>query len=432
MRKINFIKGGTNMVKRPRWEIKYELYKTEGEKFEKIKAEIEELKNATVTARTIEEFENAKIKQKKEIMNKMNQVKEYNIFKKFESKIDNILEYRKDLEKRLDSLPRDTRQELENKNKEKEALMQTVTLYQKEIENMEKMLKQQQSDEYKKLVAFALKDRKETMEKIQERQLELDNEISELQEAGKNFNETAENQKIMLERKIAKCNIIAANLLKGKDIGEFSLNVNDGKQKYTAQNNNMKKEIEASKYPNAKITEQADNNLNVREAKPTSMQNSQANAIAKVEDFSQKHPKLAKVMNFFKDLKNKLVSKISTKGLKDEEVEAEVKNTVKEEMDDDFYKKYDKVFEGRKTKQQTLEKQQPQEQNNFESEEDKLLWEITEKGKNKTFRDRLKTSRTVSANNYAEKFGGIYEKQDGATYKKHEEQPEQEPQQLER
>ena len=125
------------------------------------------------------------------------------------------------------------------------------------------------------------------MEKIQERQLELDNEISELQEAGKNFNETAENQKIMLERKIAKCNIIAANLLKGKDIGEFSLNVNDGKQKYTAQNNNMKKEIEASKYPNAKITKQADNNLNVREAKPTSMQNSQANAIAKVEDFSQ-------------------------------------------------------------------------------------------------------------------------------------------------
>ena len=118
--------------------------------------------------------------------------------------------------------------------------------------------------------------------------------------------------------------------------------------------------------------------------------------------------------------------------MKDEEVEAEVKNTVKEEMDDDFYKKYDKVFEGRKTKQQTLEKQQPQEQNNFESEEDKLLWEITEKGKNKTFRDRLKTSRTVSANNYAEKFGGIYEKQDGATYKKHEEQPEQEPQQLER
>ena len=65
----------------------------------------------------------------------------YENFKNNQQQIENIFEYRKDLEHRLMALPKDTRQEVEEKRQELSGVEQRVTQYQKEIEEMKKQLK---------------------------------------------------------------------------------------------------------------------------------------------------------------------------------------------------------------------------------------------------------------------------------------------------
>ena len=109
----------------------------------------------------------------------------YENFKNNQQQIENIFEYRKDLEHRLMALPKDTRQEIEEKRQELSGVEQRVTQYQKEIEGMKKQLKTNMAEEERQILLFTLKTKMEAMEPLQTRQSDLDMQIGTLEEQGK-------------------------------------------------------------------------------------------------------------------------------------------------------------------------------------------------------------------------------------------------------
>lgn len=342
------------MEKKPRWEIKYEKYKAEEPKYRTMRATIAELEASIATLeggevkvkgdfKTKEAYQEALEAKKSEIQKEIKTKKEevdlikkelagYENFKNNQQQIENIFEYRKDLEHRLMALPKDTRQEVEEKRQELSGVEQRVTQYQKEIEEMKKQLKTNMPEEERQILLFTLKTKMEAMEPLQTRQSDLDMQIGTLEEQGKGFDKIAEDKRITYERKIAKCNIIAANLMKGKSLLDFDLKVEPEGKRFTSPDGKLFKTTKASR--------------NLEKSKKEKDKEDEKNLVG-ISDFEKKHPKLAKVFNFFKNIGNKIF-----------------KNKEKDKkLGDDNLKDYNK--------------------------EDKTLYEITQKGKERTFKERL-------------------------------------------
>lgn len=423
------------MANKPRWEIKYEKYKAEEPKYRTMRATIAKLEASMATLeggevkvkgdfKTKEEYQNAlnaaKSKIQEEIKTQKSKIdlikKElagYENFKNNQQQIENIFEYRKDLEHRLMALPKDTRQEIEEKRQELSGVEQRVTQYQKEIEGMKKQLKNNIAEEERQILLFTLKTKMEAMEPLQTRQSDLDMQIGTLEEQGKGFDKIAEDKRITYERKIAKCNIIAANLMKGKSLLDFDLKVEPEGKRFTSPDGKLFKTTKASRnlekskkekakedeteYDNAynngyddgiqdkEYNEEYDfasskdskegyrdgftDGSNYRKygynQKPffkklkdkivgirdfddyeEEFEEEEKNLVG-ISDFEKKHPKLAKVFNFFKNIGNKIFKN------KEED----------KKLDDDNLKDYNK--------------------------EDRTLYEITQKGKERTFKERL-------------------------------------------
>ncbi len=257
------------MANKPRWEIKYEKYKAEEPKYRTMRATIAKLEASMATLeggevkvkgdfKTKEEYQNAlnaaKSKIQEEIKTQKSKIdlikKElagYENFKNNQQQIENIFEYRKDLEHRLMALPKDTRQEVEEKRQELSGVEQRVTQYQKEIEEMKKQLKTNIAEEERQILLFTLKTKMEAMEPLQTRQSDLDMQIGTLEEQGKGFDKIAEDKRITYERKIAKCNIIAANLMKGKSLLDFDLKVEPEGKRFTSPDGKLFKTTKASR-----------------------------------------------------------------------------------------------------------------------------------------------------------------------------------------
>jgi len=354
-----------------RWEKKVNEYTTNRAKYEALKTEIENLKKGKVTgAKTKEQYEAALSKRKAEIQKKEAEYKGYENFKKNEDKLKNILEYRKTLEKKLAALPKDTREDVSKKQEEQKKLTAKIKEYQKSVEDMKKMLKGDIAEDVKQVTLFAIKTRMDALGALQEQQGKLDMEIADLQEQGKNFNEETAGKKELYERRIAKCNLLAANLLKGKSIDDIGLRVEEEGKKFNSPDGSLKDKTDSARQEGG-IGAKDDT------------------ALEPVSEFAKKHPRLAKIGNFFKNLKDKTVDFI--RGKEEDEEEQET-GGAKPEVKEDVAK----MFE----------------------DEDRLLKEIAEKGAEKTFKDRLKDNRTKTANDLARKHGGTYERQDGATEKK--------------
>lgn len=356
------------MANKPRWEAKYEKMLNQepvSEKIAKLKEEIENTKrNEVGTFKTKEEYQDALREAKLKLPEQEAQLQDYENYEKNKTKIANILAYRKELEKQLENNP-----------------------VVKEIEKNSKILEEQK----KRANELMAKMQKSGIDKSEYNDLQEDLEIT--QAVIRNLNERdkilqadpANKEKEICERKIAKCNLIAANLLKGKNLEDIQIKIEPSSKTFTEAKNN----------------EKANNN-------------EKAGYLVNVSEFAEKHPRLARIAGFFKNgfssIKNRIAKVFAGKGK--EKTEQSISDKEMEEV-------REIIRSAREAKKAEIK----------QSREDQLLSYIAEYGKEdgeKAFRDSLRVEledkKKAAANSYAEKYGGRYENQDGATHKKDDEQ----------
>ena len=364
------MKGDLYMEKKPRWEIKYEKYKAEEPKYRTMRATIAKLEASMATLeggevkvkgdfKTKEEYQEAleakkseiqkEIKTKKEEVDLMRkELEKYENYKKNKDKIKNILEYRNALQARLEKLPKDLSKEIENKQKDTLAIAEGIKQYSNEIEELRKQAKNDMPEDQKRILLFTLKTKIEARESLRNKKYELNYQIRNLEGQQKSYNSDVEDKKIIYERRISKCNIIAANLLKGKNIGEFELKVEPASKKFTSPDGKIAQQINATKNALQNKTQATSqptqySNLNQQKMSPNGL-----TKVGELDEFKEKHPTMAKIRDFFKRIKRN-ISMLKLKRVN-------------------------------KTQQ---------EENRIEDEENNLLYEVTEKGAEKTFKERL-------------------------------------------
>ena len=370
---------------KPRWEVRYEQYLAEEPISEKIKkiekntkdkikkrqAKIENLEAQKVTGKfkTKEEYEAAVEAHKKQIedvkkekadleasLENDEKLKDYRNYEKNKDKIKNIYEYRNTLMKKLENLPIDTKKELEEKKQEQQARVSRIGQYQIEIAELkEKLNEKTLTEEQKQPILLELQNKINASNQKRAEYNKAREDIETLEKKGKNFSENTIMKKEEYQRKIAKCNLIAANLLKGKEIDDITIKVEEDEKRFISKDGKLGKKIENVR------KQEKENTINNAEPE-------KENGMTEISSFEQKHPRLAKIGKFFRNIFNK---KDKTNISKDNILENDNEN--------------------------------------------ELLKEIAEKGAEKTFREKYAVKKQVAANEYAQKYGGRYENQDGAT-----------------
>ncbi len=356
------------MANKPRWEAKYEKMLNQepvSEKIAKLKEEIENTKrNEVGTFKTKEEYQDALREAKLKLPEQEAQLQDYENYEKNKTKIANILAYRKDLEKQLENNPAAI-----------------------EMKKNSKILEEQK----KRANELMTKMQKSGIDKSEYNDLQEDLEITQavirnLDERNESLKTSSDNkEKEICERKIAKCNLIAANLLKGKNLEDIQIKIEPSSKTFTEAKNNEKANT-----------------------------NEKAGYLVNVSEFAEKHPRLARIAGFFKNgfssIKNRIAKVFAGKGK--EKTEQSISDKEMEEV-------REIIRSAREAKKAEIK----------QSREDQLLSYIAEYGKEdgeKAFRDSLRVEledkKKAAANSYAEKYGGRYENQDGATHKKDDEQ----------
>lgn len=417
------------MANKPRWEAKYEKMLNQepvSEKIAKLKEEIENTKrNEVGTFKTKEEYQDALREAKLKLPEQEAQLQDYENYEKNKTKIANILAYRKELEKQLENNP-----------------------VVKEIEKNSKILEEQK----KRANELMAKMQKSGIDENEHNELQEDLDIT--QAVIRNLNERdkilqadpANKEKEMCERRIAKCNLIAANLLKGKNLEDIQIKIEPSNKVFKQQKTTKKQEQETEKQEKAP----KEGELSDPEIIDDEQENAKTNYPAKLEDFATRHPRLARIAGFFKNgfssIKNRIARLFARKG----EAQAETENATPEntsnvepEVENKTEQKVEEKVEEKTEQEPKLSDQEMEEVREIikssreakkaetkELRENRLLSYITEYGKEdgeKAFRDSLKVELTEKQKEIKEqelkaKQKAMEARQDGATHKKDDEQ----------
>lgn len=374
------------MGAKPKWENKYERILSENPTSEKIKELKEEIKNmqsgkVTGTFKSKEEYEKALATRDKRIVELEKKLQEYKCFIKNKDKIANILAYRDSLEEKLSKLPKDTSSKVATKKQEIGNTGKKIDSYFKKIEQTKKDLKDlldrkksgkvENSEALENFYRSTISTFEDAVSKLQDKQSTLYTELTELEGQGAEFKEESGNKRTFLERKIAKCNLLAANLLKGKNIEDIEIKVEEGR--FTSKDGKLKQKIQAEK--NGKQSNKKEGQTEKAGTKAGT------DLPAKPTKFEQKHPVMAKFKNNVKKLFENIKNKFTKSKTQPEKQEA------------------------------ILEKE--------EEKENELLKEIAEKGAKAVFREQLLANRKAAENRDAQKYGGIYNRQNTNTTPQH-------------
>lgn len=417
------------MANKPRWEAKYEKMLNQepvSEKIAKLKEEIENTKrNEVGTFKTKKEYQDALREAKLKLPEQEAQLQDYENYEKNKTKIANILAYRKELEKQLEK-------QLENN---------PVV---KEIEKNSKILEEQK----KRANELMAKMQKSGIDKSEYNDLQEDLEITQavirnLDERNESLKTSSDNkEKEICERKIAKCNLIAANLLKGKNLEDIQIKIEPSNKVFKQQKTTKKQEQETEKQEKAP----KEGELSDPEIIDDEQENAKTNYPAKLEDFATRHPRLARIAGFFKNgfssIKNRIARLFARKG----EAQAETENATPENtsnVEPEVENKTEQKVEEKTEQEPKLSDQEMEEVREIikssreakkaetkELRENRLLSYITEYGKEdgeKAFRDSLKVELTEKQKEIKEqelkaKQKAMEARQDGATYQKDDEQ----------
>ena len=426
------------MANKPRWEAKYEKMLNQepvSEKIAKLKEEIANIKRGEVgNFKTKEDYDKAFVEARKELPNKEKELANYENYEKNKTKIANILAYRKELEKELENNP-----------------------VAKEMEKNSKILEEQK----KRANELMAKMQKSGIDENEHNELQEDLDIT--QAVIRNLNERdkilqadpANKEKEMCERRIAKCNLIAANLLKGKNLEDIKIRIEPSSKKFTKAKTEEEKQVETPEESTKPVEEpvQEENpeeiNEAVNEAIEAEKNDKDAEYPVNVNEFAERHPRLAKIAGFFKNRFSSIKNRIAKLFARNGEAQVETENATPEntsnvepEVENKTEQKVEEKVEEKTEQEPKLSDQEMEEVREIikssreakkaetkELRENRLLSYITEYGKEdgeKAFRDSLKVELTEKQKEIKKleleaKQKAMAAKQDEATHKKDDE-----------
>lgn len=233
-------------------------------------------------------------------------------------KISNIIEYRDSLKKELDELKKEAgfRKEMGEATKKKEELETEIARYQERYEKINKELRNDKlsADEKKKLE----NEREAISEKMPKAQEEWDKQDKILQDGlGKKGNssnlsqEEINNKLSETQTKISKCNFVAKNMLEGLSWDSIDLKLDKWQdRKFTSKDkklSNKDKTTDGKVNPDKKIDGKYDGIMNFDDdrqifssQKKLKEYEKMKNKMEKRAEFANKHPRLAKIGNWFR------------------------------------------------------------------------------------------------------------------------------------
>lgn len=388
--------------KKSRWEMEYDKYNKDKDelksKMAAIKRELAELKEGAEYA--------AKKKELKEM--EKTQVK-YDRIEKNKDKIENVLKFKKDLvgrtvelvEKKTEiekyeKVLKTFEQKIEKLDNENQRLLNRV----RQIDNELKNPNLKEADRVK-----LQEERKEKVNAAKENNTKYSEVANKKDAVGKKL-ETFDKDKISEEllkneKLLGKCDLIGANLLKGKNMEEISAKLENFEFK---PNKDFAKKIQEMREMYAKEKEAEKEEPEVEQPEPEVGQ-SESGYPTKVNKFSQ----------WFSKLKENIKEKGFVKGVIDsfrkEEPETEQPETEEPDIEESETEQQSKTNDDFEYAMKHLSGKN----------QDKVLEEIAKNGTS-GFRESMKVSqkerleniRRQSARQYAEKYGGRYKTQDGA------------------
>lgn len=322
-----------------KWEREYESLKTKNidEEIKKIESEINNTKRnlASIKDSKSDEYRTGKMQQKdkEKELNKMKMLKE-NL-----PQVERTVKFRDAQVKRLEKLNQD--------KKAYEASLQETKKLSDEAQKLEDELAKLREQEAKINAALKAPNLSEENRKKLEQA-----KIQNRQQQSQNHNDFSDNQKRLslklnnplpkrdfdkeiqtAKNMISKSNFICRNLMEGKKMEEISVDLKNWKDsKFTDKSNETQNKTENSK-PEGSKEEQQFEEVDHGVQQQIAEQEVGDNKPVKVSEFDEKHPRLARIKNFFKNAYASVAGKISEFRKKDvlEENEPEKKEETRKE-----------------------------------------------------------------------------------------------------
>lgn len=299
-----------------KWEREYESLKTKNidEEIKKLEGEINNTKRslASIKDTKSDEYRTNKMQQK----DKEKELSKMKMLKENLPQVERTVKFRDAQAKRLEKLNQD--------KKVYEASLKETKKLSDEAQKLEDKLAELRAQEAK--INEALKSPKlsdEDRKKLEQAK------IQNRQQQTQNHNDFSDNQKRLslklnnplpkrdfdkemqvVKNMISKSNFICRNLMEGKKMEEISVDLKNWKDsRFTDKSNETKNKTENSKPEDGKEEQFTEVDKGVQQQ--IADQEIGENKPVKVSEFDEKHPRLAKIKNFFKNAYSTVVEKIS-------------------------------------------------------------------------------------------------------------------------
>ena len=378
-----------------KWEKEFEKF-SRGEFDDRYNELSDKISNKTCTKDELKEF------------------KRLDLVKKNLTKVKNIMEYRDKLNHEREIIEGEIkrRQEARNLNKEKEDLEKENADLLLEMDEINSKLKQKDlSEEDRKKLENdkkqSIEKRNKNNEKFLDNQQKMENNLSgDNKYMAKISDKELEEEKVLRSTKISKCNMACNNLMQGKSWEAIEVKL-DNWENYKGKKGQVDKLKNSIEKDNA-LKENVSQDKDEQNEKQVD-QEKEENLPVVYKSFSEKHPILAKIP-FLAKIADKLNKKknIQIKENKDREENNDLKD-----MESKIAEEVGKIID--ENNKENIEKNENNEFKNY-------LKEIADKGMDGIKKEKLEKAKETlaqnkinSANKSAEKYGGRYNEQDGAS-----------------
>lgn len=310
------------------WERKYEQLKN-GEFDEKIDELKKKVEDRTASREELDEYE--------KLSKSKNNLKQ----------VENVIEYRDSIKEKLKDIKNEitARESLVKANKDSVKIEIEMKQIQKELEIVEKQLRDPQLDKEEK---EKLTDRR--TELISQRDKNNDKYMENQELLGKALNRDGklkdckdqDLEKLSLEAssRISKCNMVANSLINGLSWDSIDLKLDNWNKKYTDKNHKLKSKFEKIKTKDEGIEpDKKDKDMEdiISDSEGEKLKkNEEVKRQKKENSFENRHPRLAKIGNWFKKIFKK--EKMLPEGTEPEKVKLE--ETKPEEKQEKSFKEY--------------------------------------------------------------------------------------------
>lgn len=322
-----------------KWEIEYESLKDKNieQEIKKLNAKIKRLSGKEIEGTNPQEYRKNKLENDKKINDLQNEVERLGKLKENLPQVERTVKFRDAQMQRLEKLN-------QGKKDYEASLQETKKLSDeaKKLEDELAKLREQEAKINKALKAPNLSD--ENRKKLEQAK------IQNRQKQSQNHNDFSDNQKRLslklnnplpkgdfdkeiqaTKNMISKSNFICRNLMAGKKMEEISVDLKAWKNsRFTDKSNETQAKKENSK-PEGSKEEQQFAEVEQGVQQQIAEQEIGENKPVKVSEFDEKHPRLAKIKNFFKTAYESVKEKISRRS-KEEPAEEANEPEKKEEI----------------------------------------------------------------------------------------------------